>query len=287
MRLSSEILHNFHKFAETQEDIQLVNVYKGVPISYPAKVRDVGTHTLTLMTDPFQIVCLYRDKVTFIQHNSFPVTIQASVIQVDFNSNQASLSAFKYVGSTIGDRRQVRVEPKEIITGRLHSKDADVTVRGELADISLNGIAIYIKPSLYSPNIFKVGNKISVELELPGIEKSSGDSVSGTGPLRQQAKPRFENLRSRQVTGSLEQREYPSIYGSSSDSTFSGPKDFTFSGTIVHNKPETLYGRHRIGIQSNPGGQSRAILSQFIIQRQSEIIREVRSLYDVLSRLTK
>ena len=287
MRLSSEILHNFHKFVDSKEEIQLVNVYKGVPISYPAKAIEVKAHTLLLETDPFQIVCLYRDKMTFIQHQSFPVSIQASVVQVDFNTNQTSLSAFKYVGSTIGDRRQVRVEPKEMITGTLHSKDADVTVRGELADISLNGIAIYIKPSLYSPNIFRVGNKISVALQLPGVKKPGPEDYTDTGSLRMEPKPRYENLRSRNITGALDRTEYPSIYGASDSSTISGPEDFTFHGTIVHNKPENLYGRHRIGIQSNPGGQSRAILSQFIIQRQSEIIREVRSLYDVLSRLTK
>jgi hypothetical protein len=61
--------------------------------------------------------------------------------------------------------------------------------------------------------------------------------------------------------------------------------EFRVGGVLVNLREEKKSNRYRFGLHLLPWGSSRAIISKFIVQRQSEIIREVRTLYDMLSRL--
>jgi hypothetical protein len=54
-------------------------------------------------------------------------------------------------------------------------------------------------------------------------------------------------------------------------------------GTVVYVKTELVNRRHRLCIRVTPRDDSRASIAQFISQRQTELIREIKSLYELIS----
>ena len=279
MRPEEEILGLFPQIKREKKEIKLINVYKGFPISYPGTVVAVGKKAIKVKTEAFQTVCLYLDKETYVQSDIFPAVVRANVVDLDFNKLEATLSTFKYVVGGIGHRTQVRVEPKVPMEGLIQSKERHTVVRGELADISLDGLAVYLKPQLFTPRLYYKGAEIIIHTKLPGMKKPSTPRVIEENmPRRPEAQPRFDDLR--RASTRLPMAEYPPIY--TGDSPRRG--EFVILGTIVNLREESLYRRWRLGIHLNAESSSRALISEFMLQRQSEILREIRSLYNALSR---
>ena len=274
-----EILSLFQQINREKKEIKLINVYKGFPISYPGAVIAVGKKAIKVKTEAFQTVCLYLDKETYVQSDMFPAVIRANVANLDFNKLEATLSTFKYMVGGVGNRTQVRVEPKEPMEGLIKSKQRHTVVRGELADISLDGLAVYLEPQLFTPRLYYKGAEIIIHIKLPGVKKPPAPRViEETMPSRPEAQPRFDNLR--RAPTRLPMAEYPPIY--TGDTPRRG--EFIILGTIVNLREESLYNRMRLGIRLNAEGSSRSLISEFILQRQTEILREIRSLYSALSR---
>jgi hypothetical protein len=199
---------------------------------------------------------------------------------LDFNKLDATLSSFKYMVGGIGNRTQVRVEPKEPMEGLIQSKERHTVVRGELADLSLDGLAVYLEPQLFTPRLYYKGAEIIIHMKLPGVKKPHAPKVfEETTSSRPEAGPRFDDLR--RAPTRLPMTEYPPIY--TSDTQRRG--EFVILGTIVNLREESLYRRWRLGIHLNAEGSSKALISEFILQRQTEILREIRSLYNALSRI--
>jgi hypothetical protein len=72
MARSDKILNTFQRISNDDNKIKLINVYKGIPISYPAKEIKVDSNRVHVTTDPYQVVGLYRERETYIQSNEFP-----------------------------------------------------------------------------------------------------------------------------------------------------------------------------------------------------------------------
>lgn len=280
MRPDEEILSLFLQINREKKEIKLINVYKGFPISYPGKVIAVGKKAIKVKTEAFQTVCLYLDKETYVQSEIFPAVVKANVAELDFNKLDATLSSFKYMVGGVGNRTQVRVEPKEPMEGLIQSKERHTVVRGELADLSLDGLAVYLEPQLFTPRLYYKGAEIIIHMKLPGVKKPPASKVfEETISSRPEAQPRFDDLR--RAPTRLPMTEYPPIY------TGESPRrgEFVLIGMIVNLRDESLYKRWRLGIRLNVEGLSRSLISEFILQRQTEILREIRNLYNTLSRL--
>ncbi len=280
--METGILDLLRRIAAAEAEIRLLNVYQGIPIAFPAAIVFAGQNSITVKTERYQLVCLYQERQTYIQYPGLPAVIRSRVERIEPLALQASLFEFEYMREGIGERRQIRVWPKEGVTGELQLPDRMETMRGELADISLDGIGIYIQDGEYYAHLFRKGRKVAVSLRLPGvfhIKQPKRYEPSSTGELN-----RYDRTQLRLST------IHTPTYGSDREDaaglkTVHSP-EVEVNGIIANCYTETNTRRYRIGIRLQPDDFYRSIVSQFISQRQSEIIQEINAIYRLLTRET-
>jgi hypothetical protein len=188
---------------------------------------------------------MYRDHDTFIQGETFKETIKAYVTQIDLVKLEVILSYFEIPDSSFNDRANIRVEPNNPISGNIKTKEARIPFRGQLADISENGMGIFIEERLFYPNIYRSGAEIVVEVNLPSSGKIGTRTVVQYGGM----------IREEQFDGQASRLNmFPELskQGTSlSSTTFS--LDHTggleLHGTVVRTHREQSLRRYRIGIR--------------------------------------
>ncbi len=279
MITQDELIRVFRKITQNNQYIRLLNIYKGLPINNEATITKIESAYIEVETDRYQTVCLFLDRETFIQSHQFPFTIKARVYKVDPERKRAILYGFESVQSGIGDRSQVRVEPDEPIAAILQVKDAMATIQGELADISQNGIGLFIDRNYFSPRHFRIGSELSVALKLPESvinEKRNTSALdSGYNPMSRFSR---EQMRISQVVRPT------SSPRKNTSSLKIDSYNLKFVGNIVNVRPSLSTNQYRIGLKISGDDRTRLILSNFISQRQSEIIRELKTMYDAITR---
>ena len=277
MALNKAYIQLMQQIFDAKSSIRLLNVYQGVPISYLASILSVGDSTLTVKTDKYQIVCMYHESETFIQGETLPFILGCKVVEIDPANLIAVLTDLKRVDGQIGDRRQVRVVPRGPIQGVIQAPDTDI-LRGELADISWDGLGIYIDRDYFSPRVYRRGAEISVFFNLPHtkdiVKPRQGTQLDD--PMNRFSR---ESLRMSTISEIGEPAQRLSLQPVSKESLFYEVK---VQGIIANTKREGGSNRYRIGIRLFPNELSKWGLQQFITLRQSEIIREIKTLYDLL-----
>lgn len=165
MTTNLQIISDLRLMMESQQPIEMLNIYKGAPFvckGYLASIQ--GDHVL-VRTDEPEIVLLQKDHRTEVLGNDFFEPFAARVSSVDLLQRMADLYNFSYLGVKLGERMLARVEPKaplpvNILIGR------DQTM-AELADISMNGAGLRVATDQYTPAL-KPGAMINISTELPG-----------------------------------------------------------------------------------------------------------------------
>lgn len=276
------ILDLLRRVATAEAEIRLLNVYQGIPIAFPAAIVYVGQNSITVKTERYQLVCLYQERQTYLQYPGFPSVIRARVERLEPHALQASLYEFEYVREGIGERRQIRVWPKDGVTGELHLPDRTETIRGELADISLDGMGIYLPEGEYYAHLFRQGRKVAISIRLPGVFQIRQQKRYDSGGLNEINRYDRTQLRLSTI--------HTPAYGSEREDataikTVHSPEIEVY-GVVSNHYTEASTRRYRIGIRLQPNEQYRSIVSQFISQRQSEIIQEINAIYRLLSRET-
>ncbi len=275
-------IETFQLINQTSKSIRLMNVYKGVPIAYEADVLEVKDEEILIQTDPKQIVCLYRERQTYIQSEQLPEILRARVTNIDLHSLQATLSEFSPSPGYLGDRNHVRVQPKDPIRGQITTKELIEPVEAELADISVDGLAVYIPHLNYQPRLYRIGGGISVLLRLPGTYEVIGRKTGVTPHPPNDPIARFNRE-------SLRLYHLPSLTRPASNPLNDMMRrqmpypEMDIQGIIVNSRPEAAFGRYRVGARILSDDQSRNIIGHFIMQRQSEIIRELQEISMLIS----
>jgi hypothetical protein len=270
----------FKRASKANQTIYLLNVYKGVPISYEATLVDVSWATIKIKTQKYQVVCLYREHETFVQSRLWTETLKAQVVEVDIPKAEAVLANFQYVKSRIGDRTRVRVEPEQRLEGNIQAKDVKQTFHCELADLSQDGLAIYIPTRYYSPEVYARGTAVVLDLHFPGIYTITEYDPKET-PTRRVPQDRFSREDLRMITSATR----TNISDDYSERQVRLPV-LKVKGMVVNAREEPSSHRHRIGIRINPDDFSRTVISQFIFQRQTDIIKELKAVYESLGGLS-
>lgn len=277
MAKNSEIAALFKRAAKAHQAIYLLNVYKGVPISYEATLVDVSWATVKVKTEKYQAVCLYRERETYVQSRLWTDTLHARVIDVDIPKTEAVLTNFEYAKSRIGERTRVRVQPEEPMEGDIQPKDMSQSFRCELADISRNGVAVYIPSRLYSPLSYVKGAPISLALRFPGTytitEYDPKESSSGG--------PQVTDRSSREDLHTRSAQSHAKPGDEFSERKVRLPQ-LKINGTLVNVREEPAFRRYRLGIRINPDDFSRTVIEQFIFQRQTDIFKELKAVYESL-----
>ncbi len=283
MAAMSEFEQGFRQIAAANKGIRLINVYKGVPISYEASIVKIDPWSIQVKMALYQIVCLYKERETFIQNSFFPKIIRAKVGRLDFPDLEASLTGFEYIEQNVGDRIQVRVKPADPIYSDVQAPGMRFPFKAELADISQEGLAIYIPRGFYYPDRYRTGVIIKMSLRFPGEyeamdEDSGGGSSQTSGSLDRYSRDnvRLYHLPDLQRSGTRPLQPLPHTH------KVSFP-EITISGKVANVREEQGGNRYRVGLSILLDQGSRTVILSFITQRQAEIIREIQTIYRLLS----
>jgi len=275
--LADEILSLLNELAASHTEINLLNVYKGVPISFTAQIVGFQGMSMKVRTDQRQTVCMFFEKKTFIQSKGLTEIYQAEVTDLDPIDRVATLANFNRVVSGVGNRVLVRVQPKGSLESNVKNQYSDNIVQGELADISQNGLAIYLPLEIFSPRLYCKDASVTVTLRLPGVYEPR-PSKTGPSPLGKS-------------TGRLSREivRFPFVNkpaakpseGEANPQSLENPL-IGIHGIVVNTYLDQSKGCYRIGMRILEDDPSRAFITQFIAQRQKEIIGEIKAMYDLM-----
>jgi hypothetical protein len=272
------IMDQFVLMAKNEGGTHLLNVYKGVPLSFPAKIVEVGDGYLRVLSDTYQMVCMYLEKSTLIQSEYLTEIVQAEVIELDVAKKMALLTNFRYVEKGIGNRTEVRIQPKEPVSSEISDKEDSIIIQGELADISREGIGIYIDRMQFPNKLIYPDAFVDIMLELPGDFGKTPAKTKSLGNDGFYDRYARENIRYNPVSNSGVRR-----YSSSQDvGSWPGAPNIQIKAQVVNIHLERGHGRYRVGMKMRPNSQAFTLISKFISQRQSEIIQEIKELYQLL-----
>lgn len=205
--------------ANPKMTLKLINYYKGLPLSYPAKIASIDRGTLDLDVQAEQAFAIEKSRSVFIRSPLFKHDVFAQAQFVNIKKKAASFVKFSYVEIMAERRNFIRVaaesQPDTVITSPMGQ------IEGQLYDISLSGLNIVIQHS--TP--LEVDSEAPTRFMLRNIEQGLSFAVN--------VPARLVN-----IAGDKLPRNYK----------------FTF----------------------NPDRSLERQLSQYIFQRQIEIIKEIK-----------
>jgi len=284
MRPNTEIPALLERIYRENLELSLINAYKGFPISYPAQIVAIDRKSIQVQSNPFQIVCIHQDKETYMRSPIFPHTVHAHIMKIDIPQSQAVLSQFEYVSGSIGERKQVRVEPAISLEGIIKPEEKRISFMGEIADISLDGIAILLSPGLQAPKILREGTRVILHLQLPVEIKPPPVVKTEIIPQPQIRTERFSGIKRPATESDIIEEKFPELTPIYTQSTTGiEQKEFVIEGIVRNVVADRHLRKHRIGIQLLNNGPQRSVISQFILQRQAQLLQEIRQIYQVLA----
>lgn len=262
MSLSAELIQLLAQLAKTRSEIKLLNIYKGLPITYETSINSVGDFEIRVPGSKQQLACLYHQRETYLQGERIPFLIRSQVISLNLAKEDAVLSHFEVAKPDIGKRTQIRVEPDEPLVAFIQFLDSGYDLPVPLTDISAEGASFYLETQLFPLRRIRPGNEISVSISFPDLVIQKIRKLS-TKPL-----PDNRNTK-------------PNLRPSSMQD---GKVTITARGKIMSVTPEAHLDRYRVGMRLYFQDLARLVIIQYISQRQAEIIRDLRLLSEELYR---
>lgn len=163
---SDEIISGLRKINQMGRNVRMINVYKGFPVAYDARILSIGIDAVTFKVHRYQALCLWLENQTFIQSDEFPEIVRALAITVDLETEIAALSNFEYVSGAPGKREDARVLLRSAIDVFLTI--GNKKLRAELRDLSTKGVAVFIHAAYYDPELLQVNEPLQITFQLPG-----------------------------------------------------------------------------------------------------------------------
>jgi len=260
-----DIIQILRQIAKDQSGIRLMNIYKGLPISYDTSIVSVGNMDIQVLGNKSHITCLYYQGESFLQGEQLPVVLRSKVVSLNLAKDSAMLADFEMAPPNIGNRSQIRVEPGEPLIVSIQFKGSAYDFLAPLADISASGASVYFESFMFPIRLAKPGSELTMTISLP-------DSAAKKMKTSQQTK----------WSGNEERKISSPPPRKSVASESSSHVDVTANGRVVSVRfdPETR--RYRVSIQMFFKDLSRMVILQYISQRQAEIIQDLRILSEDL-----
>ncbi len=165
-----EILKSFATIQERDRPLWLLNTYRGIPVSHPAKVLDVSQTQVSVSIHEHQAISMLIEGKTYLQSDYLPEVIRADSVRVDVSNKQALLSEFVGVGDAVGKRAFTRVQPEAPIDAEIY--DGQRRIGGQIADMSVGGLGIFtFAATIYGDLSFEKGKEVFVDFKLPAMEE--------------------------------------------------------------------------------------------------------------------
>lgn len=257
-----EIMSLFRQLARDQAVVRMLNIYKGLPISYDTYVYAVGASEIQMPSSKNHIACLYHQGETFLQGDTLPVVIRSKVTRLNLAKDFAILTNFEIVKNDIGKRMQIRVEPDEPLVATIQFRGSAYEFLAPVADISANGASVYFDGDMFPSRLAQPGNELTMSISLPD---SAARKLRKAMPL-----PKIEG---RKIASSLQTH----LHGGQDRQGI-----VTAKGKIIAARHETASKRYHLNTQLTFKDPHRMVLLQYISQRQTEIIHDLRILSEDL-----
>lgn len=250
------------QIARNRSGLKLLNVYKGLPISYDVSIHSVGNSEIQVHSNRNQLACLYYQRETYLQAEELPFTLRSQVISLHLGKEDAVLANLEIAPNSIGHRTQIRVEPDEPLVASIQFDGSPSEFFVPVADISAEGAGVYFEHYMFPARSCQPGKEISMSIWLPDTTSSKRKKLP-TRPLIESRNARF-----------FSRPDLPRGQ--------EGKVVLTTQGKIVSVHPEFHSERYRIGLKLYFRDLSRSVILHYISQRQSEIIRDLSILTDEL-----
>lgn len=257
-----DLLHTLRQVARNRSSIKLLNIYKGLPISYDTNIVSVGISEILVPGSKSHIACLYYQGESYLQGDDLPAVIRSTVKSLNLAQNYAILENFEIARENIGKREQIRVEPDDPLIAAIKFKGSAYDFLVPLADISASGASVYFESYMFPARLAQPGNELTMTISIP-------DFVA----RKMKRLPPRPGSEGRNVTAPLR---------SNPPGGQDGQIAITASGKVIAVRPEMETERHRVSAQLFFRDLSKMVILQYIAHRQSEIIKDLRVLSEDL-----
>lgn len=182
---TDKLLQIFSQLGREKTPVQLVNAYKGYPISHDAYLLAVtNTGKIRIQTHKHQILCLYREQETIILSKAFPGYVKGRLENLDVAQNQAVLGRFEYSQEKFAQRETARVSPQGLLEVWITLKETGFRIKCEINDISLEGMSVLLPIEFYVPNRIRRGAELLISFELPSGGTAPPIEIRGRAMIR-------------------------------------------------------------------------------------------------------
>ncbi len=156
--------------ADRDPGITLTNVYKEIPITYPASICEIRGHHIELQTCELQLAAISQCSEAYIQSPLVDAPVLARMDRIDVRMHTVLLSNFCYRQLHVNSRSTVRVRFKKPIS--IVAQAGPNKISGVIHDISLGGCCISTLVK------YGVENEQELKLALKLMEYASGQGLS-------------------------------------------------------------------------------------------------------------
>jgi hypothetical protein len=148
-------------------ELQLINYYKGMPVSFKAIVAGIDKYSVDLDVHPQQVVAMSTEHYTFVRSKLFKHDIVAKVQYVNIRRKTILLKQLCYVEIIAEHRKHIRLQLEPPIKALFNSSTG--IVRGKLIELSMAGAVM----SVVQPFDEVLGEETHLSLMVPDIDQNT------------------------------------------------------------------------------------------------------------------
>ena len=164
MASNPQIISDLEFLLNTGREIEFLTIYKGVPFVFPGRIKQINDEEVRIESDNPAIVSLEVDRKPRILGSDYFEPSVAEVVSLGVINGDVRLKNFTHIGTKLGERKIVRVEPDAPVVLKILSEETEI--EGQLTDISISGLGMYLPIETYLP-ILKPGTELRIQFQLP------------------------------------------------------------------------------------------------------------------------
>ncbi|MBN2549042.1 MAG: PilZ domain-containing protein [Anaerolineales bacterium] len=174
MTSNAQILSDLKIIRQENQPLELLTTYKGVPFVCKAWIENLEGDVARLKVDDPAILCLDYGNQTRVLGSDYFEPAVARLGKMDLANSIIELTDFTYIGTKLGERMIVRVEPGERIQVLVINEDLETGA--ELADISMSGIGVRMQEKAHHLAL-RPGAAVVLDFQLPEVHIQTSGTV--------------------------------------------------------------------------------------------------------------
>ena len=165
MATSSVIISDLRMcLMDSNWDFDILNSFRGVQFLCKAVLASVTEEKAIFKVTASPCATLIEaGKRTFVLSTNLVDPLQATVISYDPMSGKLELSDFTYTSTTVGSRREFRVEPAGLMQITIETEGQTLT--GRVGDVSMSGVGFYAETA--DIPAVKRGAQARISMQIP------------------------------------------------------------------------------------------------------------------------